>query len=37
MSMKKKWRRISRPNYLPEVIQGGGGFKDGIKQIQIAA
>jgi len=36
MSAKKKWRRISGPNRLPEVIQGVE-FKDGIKQIQIAA
>jgi len=36
MSAKKKWRRISGPNRLPEVIQGVE-FKDGIKQIQKAA
>ncbi len=36
MSAKKKWRKISGPNRLPEVIQGVE-FKDGIKQIQIAA
>ena len=36
MSAKKKWRKISAPNRLPEVIQGVA-FKDGIKQSQIAA
>ena len=36
MSAKKKWRKISAPNRLPEVIQGVA-FKDGIKQRQIAA
>lgn len=36
MSAKKKWRKISGPNRLPEVIQGVE-FKDGIKQLQIAA
>ena len=36
MSAKKKWRRISGPNRLPEVIQGIA-FKDGIKQLQNAA
>jgi transposase-like protein len=36
MSAKKKWRKISGPNRLPEVIQGVE-FKDGIKQIQQAA
>lgn len=36
MSAKKKWRKISGPNRLPEVIQGVE-FKDGIKQIQNAA
>ena len=36
MSAKKKWRKISGPNRLPEVIQGVE-FKDGIKQVQIAA
>jgi transposase-like protein len=36
MSAKKKWRRISGPNRLPEIIQGVE-FKDGIKQTQIAA
>ncbi|WP_419602452.1 IS256 family transposase [Thiolapillus sp.] len=35
MSAKKKWRKISGPNRLPEIIQGVA-FKDGIKQIQIA-
>lgn len=36
MSAKKKWRKISGPNRLPEVIQGIA-FKDGIKQLQAAA
>jgi transposase-like protein len=36
MSAKKKWRKISGPNRLPEIIQGVE-FKDGIKQLQIAA
>ena len=36
MSAKKKWRKISGPNRLPEVIQGVV-FKDGIKQLQAAA
>jgi len=36
MSAKKKWRKINGPNRLPEVIQGVA-FKDGIKQLQIAA
>jgi transposase-like protein len=36
MSAKKKWRKISGPNRLPEVIQGIA-FKDGIKQLQNAA
>ena len=36
MSAKKKWRKISGPNRLPEVIQGVE-FKDGIKQTQNAA
>ncbi len=36
MSAKKKWRKISGPNRLPEVIQGVE-FKDGIKQLQAAA
>ena len=36
MSAKRKWRKISGPNRLPEVIQGVE-FKDGIKQAQIAA
>jgi len=36
MSAKKKWRKISGPNRLPEVIQGIE-FKDGIKQLQAAA
>lgn len=35
MSAKKKWRKISGSNRLPEIIQGVA-FKDGIKQIQIA-
>ncbi len=36
MSAKKKWRKISGPNRLPEVIQGIA-FKDGIRQRQNAA
>ena len=36
MSAKKKWRKISGPNRLPEVVQGVV-FKDGIKQLQAAA
>ncbi len=36
MSAKRKWRKLSGPNRLPEVIKGVE-FKDGIKQIQIAA
>jgi len=36
MSAKKKWRKISGPNRLPEVIQGIA-FKYGIKQLQNAA
>ena len=36
MSAKKKWRKISGPNRLPEVIKGVE-FKDGIKQLQAAA
>ena len=36
MSAKKKWRKISGPNRLPEIIHGVE-FKDGIKQVQIAA
>ena len=36
MSAKKKWRKLSGTNRLPEVIQGVE-FKDGIKQIQNAA
>ena len=36
MSAKKKWRKISGPNRLPEIIQGVE-FKDGIKQIQNVA
>jgi len=36
MSAKKKWRKLSGTNQLPEVIQGVE-FKDGIKQLQIAA
>jgi len=36
MSARKKWRKISGPNRLPEVIQGVE-FKDGIKQLQTAA
>jgi hypothetical protein len=34
MSAKKKWRKISGPNRLPEVILGVE-FKDGIKQGKI--
>ena len=36
ISARKKWRKISAPARLPEVIQGGE-FKDGIKQVQVAA
>jgi putative transposase len=36
MSAKKKWRKLSGTNRLPEVIQGIE-FKDGIKQLQNAA
>jgi putative transposase len=36
MSAKMKWRKISGPNRVPEVIQGVE-FKDGIKQLQNAA
>ena len=36
ISARKKWRKISAPPRLPEVIQGGE-FKDGIKQVQLAA
>jgi hypothetical protein len=36
MSAKKKWRKISGPNRLPEVIQGVE-FNYGIKQLQAAA
>jgi len=36
MSAKKKWRKLSGTNRLPEVIQGLE-FKDGIKQLQNAA
>ena len=36
MSARKKWRKISGPIRLPEVIQGVE-FKDGIKQLQSAA
>jgi len=36
MSAKKKWRKISGPNRLPEVILEVE-FKDGIKQLQNAA
>ena len=35
MSDKRKWRRISGPSQLPEIIDGIE-FKDGIKQIQAA-
>ncbi|MDD7973262.1 hypothetical protein PUT78_19465 [Roseinatronobacter sp. HJB301] len=33
MSAQKKWRKISGPNRLPEVIQDVE-FRDGIKQPQ---
>ena len=36
MSAKKKWRKLSGTNRLPEVIQGVE-FKDEIKQLQNAA
>ena len=36
MSAKRKWRRISGPNRLPEVIKGVE-FRDGIKQLNQAA
>jgi transposase-like protein len=36
MSAKKKWRKLSGTNQLPEVIQGVE-FKEGIKQLQNAA
>jgi len=36
MSARKKWRRISKLNRLPEVIQGVD-FKDGMKQLQAIA
>jgi transposase-like protein len=36
ISARKKWRKISAPARLPEVIQGVE-FKDGIKQVQVAA
>ena len=36
MSARKKWRKISGPNRLPEVIQGIV-FKDDIKQTQYVA
>ena len=36
MSAKRKWRKISGPNRLPEVIQGVE-FRDGIKQLNQAA
>ena len=36
MSAKKKWRKLSGTNRLPEVIQGVE-FKDGIKQLPNAA
>ena len=36
MSAKKKWRKLSGTNRLPEVIPGVE-FKDGIKQLQNAA
>ena len=33
MSAKKKWRTISGPNRLPEILQRVE-FKDGIKKLQ---
>ena len=36
VSARRKWRRISGPNRLPEIIEGIE-FRDGIKQIQAAA
>ena len=36
MSAKGKWRRLSGPNRLPEIIEGVE-FRDGIKQVQAAA
>ena len=36
MSAMKKWRKLTGANRLSEVIQGVE-FKDGIKQIQVAA
>jgi len=36
MLARKKWRKLSGTNRLPEVIQGVE-FKDGIKQLQNAA
>jgi putative transposase len=33
LSAKKKWRKLSGTNRLPEVIQGVD-FKEGIKQAQ---
>ena len=36
MSAKGKWRRISGPNRLPDIIKGIA-FWDRIKQIQAAA
>ncbi len=36
MSAKKKWRKLSGTNRLPEVIQEVE-FKGGIKQLQNAA
>jgi putative transposase len=36
MSAKKKWRKLSGTNRLPEVIQGVE-LKDGIKQLQKTA
>jgi hypothetical protein len=36
MSAKKKWRKLSGTNRLPEVIQGVE-FIDGITQLQNAA
>ena len=36
MPAKKKWRRLSTPNRLPEVMRGVE-LKDGVRQTQIAA
>ncbi len=36
LSARKKWRRISGPERLPELMEGIA-FRDGIRQIRIAA